>query len=416
MSTPKWRALAPIMLSAAVLLAGNGMLVTMIALRGPSEGFDSTWIGIFGAAYYLGFLLASWLSIHLIRRAGHIRVFAGLAAAAAATTLLMLLWIEAEVWTVARFVQGLAFSGITTVIESWLNGLIENRNRGRILSIYRVVDLGAVTGGQFLLPVVGITDFHIFVVCAIFFCVALMPVTLSNHSSPAMPETSGFDIRAVWAMSPVACMGCLAVGMANGAFRTLSPTYATAAGLDVAEVATFLSLFIAAGAISQFPIGWLSDRFDRRSVIMFVTVGASAASLFIILAAGLSPMTIFIGSALFGGFALPLYSLSSAHANDHCPPGRFVTLAAGLLLFFAAGAFVGSPVAAIAMEHLGPEALFGFICTVHALFLAFVLYRRTRRPAVPRERQTVHVGLLRTSPAMFALTQHQSSKHQDDID
>ncbi|WP_416899943.1 MAG: MFS transporter [Minwuia sp.] len=416
MTTSRWRTLAPILISAAVLLAGNGMLVTMIALRGPAEGFDGTWIGIFGAAYYLGFLLASWLSIHLIRQAGHIRVFAGLAAAAAATTLGMLLWIEAEVWTAARFVQGLAFSGISTVIESWLNGLIENRNRGRILSMYRVVDLGAVTGGQFLLPVVGIEDFHIFVVCAIFFCVALMPVTLSNHSSPSVPDSVRFDLKAVWRMSPVACAGCVAVGMANGAFRTLSPTYATAAGLDVAEVATFLSLFIAAGAVSQFPIGWLSDRFDRRTIIMGVTVGASAASLFIVIAAGMSPMTIFIGSALFGGFALPLYSLSSAHANDHCPPGRFVTLAAGLLLCFAAGAFIGSPVAAVMMDQFGPPALFWFICGVHALFLGFVIYRRSRRPSVPRERQSAFVSLLRTSPAMFALTQHGEGKHQDDID
>lgn len=411
-----WRALAPVLFSAAVLLAGNGLLSTVIALRGRAEGFSESTIGIFGAAYFLGFLFSSWGSIYLIRSAGHIRVFAGLAAAGAAAILCMLLWIEVEVWIAARVVLGFAFSGITTVLESWLNGMTGNKSRGRLLSIYRVVDLAAVTGGQYLLPVVGVEDFRIFVVCAVFFCVALIPVSLSNLRSPEVPATVRFDIRAVWAMSPVACAGCVAVGMANSAFRNVGPAYALEVGLDVTEVATFMSLFIIAGAFSQFPIGWLSDRLDRRIVIMGATVGASCASLSAVLLTDLHPYALFASIALFGAFALPLYSLSSAHANDHCPDGKFVTLASGLLLFFAAGAIIGSPSSAMLMEFFGPDAFFMFICGVHAAFLLFVLYRRTRRAAIPRHLRSTFVGLLRTSPAMFALTQRQRDTHRDDID
>jgi len=411
-----WRALLPALFSAAVLLAGNGLLSTMIALRARTEGFSESTIGIFGAAYFLGFLLSSWGSIYLIRRAGHIRVFAGLAAAAAIAVLCMLMWVEPEVWTGARLVQGFAFSGIATVLESWLNGMTGNRSRGRLLSIYRVVDLAAVTGGQYLLPVVGIDDFRIFVVCAVFFCFALIPVSLSNLRSPEVPATVKFDIRAVWAISPVACAGCIAVGMANSAFRNIGPAYALEIGLDVTEVATFMSLFIIAGAVSQFPIGWLSDRLDRRTVIMIATIGASCASFSASMLSGLHPLALFVSIAFFGAFALPLYSLSSAHANDHCPEGKFVTLASGLLLFFAAGAIVGSPLSALLMEFFGPNAFFLFICGVHLTYVLFVLYRRTRRAAVARDRQSRFVGMLRTSPAMFDLTQHQRGNHHDDID
>lgn len=411
-----WRALIPVLFSAAVLLAGNGLLSTVIALRGRAEGFSESTIGIFGAAYFLGFLLSSWGSIYLIRSAGHIRVFAGLAAAGAAAILCMLMWIEIEVWIAARLILGFAFSGITTVIESWLNGMTGNRSRGRLLSIYRVVDLAAVTGGQYLLPVVGIEDFRIFVVCAVFFCVALIPVSLSNLRSPEVPATVKFDIRAVWAMSPVACAGCIAVGMANSAFRNVGPAYALEVGLDVTEVATFMSLFIIAGAFSQLPIGWLSDRFDRRIIIMAVTVGASCASLSAATLSGFHPWALFASIALFGAFALPLYSLSSAHANDHCPEGKFVTLASGLLLFFAAGAIIGSPASALLMEFFGPNAFFLFICGVHGAFMLFVLYRRTRRAAIARDQQSRFVSMLRTSPAMFDLTQHQRGNHHDDID
>jgi MFS family permease len=411
-----WRALVPVLFSAAVLLAGNGLLSTVIALRGRTEGFSESTIGIFGAAYFLGFLLSSWGSIHLIRRAGHIRVFAGLAAAAAVAVLCMLMWIESEVWTAARLVQGFAFSGITTVLESWLNGMTGNKSRGRLLSIYRVVDLAAVTGGQYLLPVVGIDDFRIFVVCAVFFCIALIPVSLSNLRSPDVPAGVKFDIRAVWAMSPVACAGCVAVGMANSAFRNIGPAYALEVGLDVTEVATFMSLFIIAGAFSQFPIGWLSDRFDRRTIIMVATVGASGASLSAALLSDTHPYALFASIAMFGAFALPLYSLSSAHANDHCPEGKFVTLASGLLLFFAAGAIIGSPSSALLMEFFGPDAFFMFICGVHGAFLLFVLYRRTRRAAIPKHLRSRFVGMMRTSPALFALTQHQRAKHKDDTD
>lgn len=393
----------PLLISAGILLGANGLIGTLVAVRAAIEGFPDVSIGLMGTAYFIGFFGGCVATPKLIVRAGHIRVFAALSALAAIATLGFVLLFDVAVWILLRMVIGFAFSGLSMVVESWLNERAASADRARVLSLYRIVDLGAVTGGQFLLPIIGAGGYEIFAVTAILFTSALIPISLSRAVSPKPPETTRLRPLWVWRLSPVAVAGCITLGMTNGAFRTIGPVYADAMGLSIDQVALFMSLGIAGGALLQYPLGWLSDRADRRIVLLIATAGAACASLY--LANGAETVNaVLLGSFLFGSFALPLYSLSAAHANDHAKPGEFIGLAAGLTLFYALGASVGPFASSLIIEHFGPPAFFTYTSSLHGLLILFVLYRMTRRAAVPAAVRSRFVALLRTSPAIFRLS------------
>lgn len=395
--------LLPLLCAAGILLAGNGLQGTLIALRATSEGFSPTIIGLIGAAYFAGFMLSCVWTARLIRVVGHIRVFAALASVTAAGSLALVLFIDPYAWAVLRFAMGFSFAGVFMVVESWINESAGNQDRGRVLSIYRLVDLTAVTSAQFLLPVFGTDGFEIFAIMAILFSLSLVPVSLSNRSRPKPPDSVKFDIRAIWQISPVACIGCLTIGMTNGAFRLIGPLYAKDMGLDVTGVAIFMSAGIVGGTVLQFPLGMLSDKFDRRWAVIAATAGASLAGLFLTFMAGDMPELLYAGAFAFGAFALPLYSLSAAHANDHAQKGQYVLVAAGLTLFFGLGAAIGPLVASVVMEQYGAPAFFTYTCIIHASLIVSVLYRMTRRQGVPAHARSRFVTLLRTSPGIYNL-------------
>ncbi len=406
------RRLVPVLLSAGILLGGNGLLITLVAVRAELEGFSNALIGLMGTAYFVGFFGGCLLTAPLIVRAGHIRVFAGLSAIAAISTLIMVLVPDPWVWLTARALSGFAFSGVAMVIESWLNAEAETGDRARVLSLYRIVDLTGVTGGQFILPLVGAAGFQIFAVAALIFCVALLPVSLSRLSSPAPPASALVNPVRVWVLSPVACAGCITLGLTNGAFRTVGPLYARAVGLDVDGVALFMSLGIFAGAMLQYPLGWVSDRTGRRTAIILCTMGAAAGSLILVYNSAAGAL-VFVGAFVFGGFALPLYSLSAAHANDFAKPGQYVELAAGLTLFYAAGAVFGPTLSSLIISQYGAPAFFTYTGVLHIGFVGFVLYRIGQRPAVPRALRRRFVAVLRNSPAVFRLSRGERNREND---
>ncbi len=402
--------LIPLLVSAGILLAGNGLQVTLVAVRANIEGFPITLIGLLGTVYYIGTITGCLFTAGLIKRSGHIRVFAALAALAAVCTLSLVLAVDIWVWAAARMLTGFCFSGLSMVIESWLNAKAANTDRGRVFSLYRLVDLTAVTGAQFLLPAFGAGGFTVFGLVAILFCLALIPVSLSSQTSPTPPDNARLRFRYVWAISPVGCIGCLTIGFTNGAFRTLGPIFAQNMGLAVEQVALFVSAGIFGGAVAQYPFGWLSDRHDRRLVLIVATAGAALAGLFLTLFAAQDPNWIFAGAFLFGLFAIPLYSLSIAHANDHAKPEDYVELSGGLILFFGMGAAIGPFIASTVIDLFGGPALFIYTTVMHLLFLVFVIYRMTRRAAVAGNLKTRYVSLLRTSPAIFRLSRKEAGK------
>ncbi len=403
------RSLSPLLAAAAILLAGNGLQGTLITLRAGMEGFDAVLIGLMGAGYYGGFLLSCLFTARLIRAVGHIRVFAGFAAIAASVSLTMVLWIEPVTWIVLRFLAGYCFAGLFMVIDSWINASVSNEARARTLSVYRMLDLAAVTGSQFLLPVFGAGGFSIFAIMAILTCLSLVPVSLMDRSSPALPDETKFSIKGVWAISPLACIGCITIGLTNSTFRLMGPLYASEIGFDTTGVATFMAAGIIGGAALQLPLGWLSDRFDRRWILVVATSGAAASGLLLSYYGGQSQFLAMAGIFLFGAFALPLYSLSAAHANDRAKPGQYVILAAGLSFFFSIGAMAGPVIAAQVLKLFGTQFFFTYTSLVHLVFVAVTLWRMAVRATPDMKAKKRYANLLRTSPFMYKLAHQRSS-------
>lgn len=410
------RPLIPLLIAAGILLGGNGLQGTLIALRGNMEGFSDTVIGLMGTFYFAGFLLGCLAVSRMMKAVGHVRAFAALAAVASAGTLLLILVIDPVMWCAVRFAGGFCFAGLFTIIESWLNSGVDNRSRAQVLAVYRVVDIGSVTGAQFLIPVVGAGGFAIFAIMSIMITLSLVPVSLGDRSNPVPPEDVKLDLARVWRISPLGSIGCIAVGVTNSAFRTLAPVYAEGIGMSVADVVTFVSVGIIGGAIIQYPLGYLSDRWDRRWVLLLTTCGAMLAGLALTFVAKTDPTLNFMMVFIFGSFAMPLYSLSAAHANDRAGKSEFVLINAALMLFYSFGA-IGGPIAASAvMERFGPGALFAFSAFVYAIFILITLYRMLVRSGVPSEKRSRFTALLRTSTIFSRLAKRSPAGYGHEAD
>ncbi|OBQ89389.1 MFS transporter [Mesorhizobium sp. WSM3879] len=408
------RPLIPLLIAAGILLGGNGLQGTLIALRGAQEGFSASDIGLMGTFYFAGFLLGCLAVTRILKAVGHVRTFAALAAIASVGTLLLVLVIDPVMWCAVRFAGGFCFAGLFTVMEAWLNSGVGNKDRARVLAIYRMVDIGSVTGAQFLIPIFGAGGFAIFAVMSMMITFSLVPVSLGDRSNPAPPEDVKLDLPRVWRISPLGSIGCIAVGLTNSAFRTLSPVYAEEIGMSVADVVTFVSVGIFGGALIQYPLGYLSDRRDRRSVLLATTCCAMLAALALAFVARADPFLNFIIVFIFGSFAMPLYSLSAAHANDRAGKGEFVLINAALMLFYSFGA-IGGPIAASAvMQHFGPSALFVFNAVVYAVLIIVILYRMQVRSGVPAGSRSRFTALLRTSTLFARLARRGGDSDKQD--
>jgi MFS family permease len=391
------RPLIPLLIAAGILLGGNGLQGTLIALRGAQEGFSPSVIGFMGTSYFGGFLLGCLVIIRIMKAVGHVRSFAALAATASAGTLLLVLVIDPYMWSAVRFVSGFCFAGLFTIMESWLNSGVANHDRARVLALYRIIDIVSVTGSQFLIPVFGAGGFAIFAIMSMMITLSLVPVSLGDRSNPKAPEAVKLDLMRVFRISPLGCMGTIAVGVTNSSFRTLSPVYAEQIGMSVTDVVTFVSVGIIGGALIQYPLGHFSDLWDRRKILLIATIGAMVSALVLAWFSAASELMIFCIVFIFGSFAMPLYSLSAAHANDRAGKDEFVLVNASLMLFYSFGAIGGPFAASLAMQHFGPSALFIFIATVYTVFIGIILYRMGVRTSVPQEQRGRFIALLRTS-------------------
>jgi MFS family permease len=371
--------LVPLLLAASMLLGGNGLQATVLSLRGAHEGFTTAAIGFLGTGYFAGYIIGCFGNPWLVRQVGHIRVFAALAALVAAGTLGYLLWVNPWFWISIRFMCGFCFAGLFAVMESWLNASSGNENRARVFSIYRVVDLTCVAAGQYLMPLFGVEGFLIFIAIAMLTCLSVIPVALFDRSNPSLPETFHVNPRTIWNISPIACIGCIAIGLTNTGFRLISPLHVQALGFNLTEIATFLSVAIFGAALLQFPLGHLSDRLDRRIALMISSSGAATAAFFLAFTPKIA-LYAYTGSFLYGALSLPLYSLLAAHAYDRAGRGQYVTLAAGLSFFFSIGAMIGPIAASLSFHFGGGTGLFGFLGAIQLLLTLIAGYRLVVRP------------------------------------
>ena len=388
--SPSFAPLAALLFSTALLLMGNGLLVVLLPVRAAAENFATLEVGVLGAAYFLGFAIGCLAGPRVIRRVGHVRTFAAMVSLASAMVLAHAMVLAPVAWWLGRAVTGLCLAVLFMVIESWLNERSTNENRGRIFSIYTIVNLTVVTVGQMMLTLEDPREFALFASASILVSLAAIPVALTRAEAPAPLETVRLRVFHLYRSSPVGFAGAVAVGLTNGAFWSLAPVFVHEnrfAG-DPDMVAIFMSVAVMAGAIGQWPLGRVSDRMDRRRVVLVASIGAAAVGLATGLFSDRWAEGLFVFPFLFGMFVFPLYTLCAAHVNDSVKSGEFVEAAGVLLLLVAAGAVGGSLVASGAMHLYGPSALFYCTAAVHAMLVVFTLARiRARPPRAVAERE-----------------------------
>ena len=389
--------LSAILLGMGILLLGNGLFGTLTSLRMTLEGFSSVTIGIVIACHSIGFAAACLTSRRIIDAAGHIRTFAAFAALLAACCLAFPVIPDPLTWIVLRLVFGYASAAVFMVGESWLAGAVSRDARGRVFAIYMVVNKAAFGLGQLLLMVADPAGDRLFMLAATLYALCLIPLALARTEGPRHLGRSRLGIRALYRLSPVGVAGAVAAGATNASLIGLGPIFASGQGLSISQVSGFMATFLAGSLALQIPIGRISDRFDRRSVLLGVvlcTAGAAGAM------AATAPSAYFIllgFSALIGGLSATIYPLAMTHATDFAHSEQTVAVHAGLLLSFAAGASTGPILASLAMGYLGPGGLFAFAGVVNGVLAAFTVYRMTRRAPVPEEMQQDFVAMPQTS-------------------
>ncbi|MDE2464953.1 MAG: MFS transporter, partial [Alphaproteobacteria bacterium] len=357
-----------------------------------------------GSAYYAGFVAGCLGIPRLLTRIGHIRTFAIAGGAAAATVLLQSMFVGQLLWIFARLVFGFAAAGIYMVTESWLNDRATNDTRGRILAIYLTVNYGGIVVGQWVYTAASPLSFVLFNIAAIFYALCLVPVGATRLPQPVPSDAPAIRPWRLFRIAPVGIAGCIAVGAANGAVWTLAPVYANVHGLHDVMLAAFMSAFTAAGALTQAPVGRLSDHMDRRWAIVVMSFLAGLAAAALALFGGLAPYVAIGLFALFGAAALPIYGLSVAHTNDRIPREEFVSASATLLLVNALASVIGPIAAAEITTHTTIAALFWFVAAIHGVHVLFVIWRMNRAERPPEVYREPYAPVLpHTTPTALEL-------------
>ncbi|MGA0264488.1 MAG: MFS transporter [Lysobacterales bacterium] len=379
---------AALLLGVAILLTGQGLQGVLLPVRATLESFSTVAIGVIGATYFLGFTAGCWMGPDLIRRAGHVRVFAAMTALASAAPLLHGLWINLWSWGLLRVISGFCFAVLYVVIESWLNERATNENRGQIFSAYILINMTVLAVGQQILLLDDPQELNLFALASVLVSLAAVPVLMSRAASPHAGEDSpGVDFPALYAISPAGMLGSLTSGLTNGAFWALAAVFAAAQSGDVSLSAWFMTAVVLGGAAGQFPLGWLSDRIDRRYVLASISVAAGAVGLLVhLIMPGLGKLPLLVAGSIWGALAFPVYSISAAHANDRATPETYIMMSSGLLLMYGLGAVIGPIVASAFMAWLSERALFLFAALAHLSLATYVVLRSLRRdPVKPSE-------------------------------
>ncbi|SFI21540.1 MFS transporter [Albimonas pacifica] len=387
---------AALLMSVVLVQLGSGSLAPLDALSGAALGFSAAEIGLLGSAHFVGFFVGCWLAPRMTGTIGHVRVFAAFAASGAIGALAHPLWHEPWFWAVLRMLTGFAVAGSATVIEGWLQARVTNDTRGRVIGVYRVVDLGAALAAQAMISFLPPATFVSYNIVACMCCLCLVPLTLTSAPEPEKPETPP-RLRPLKTLrlSPLGAAGVFVAGITMPAFRMVGPLYGLEVGLDANGIALFLSAAILGGALAQAPVGWLADKHDRRWVLVWLSVAAMAVCLGVAWIGGASPAAIYGGALVFGLVSYPIYSVSSAHANDFAEPQEAIELNASLLFIYAMGAILAPFFSARLIEAAGPSSLFVFIAAAHVALAVIGFWRMRARP--PAAEKTPYVYTPRSS-------------------
>jgi len=396
-------------------MLGDGLQGTLLAVRAYREGFSNLLTGLIMSSFYMGYLGGTLWAPRIVKKVGHIRVFAALASAASACILIHAAFPNPIAWIFLRLISGFCFSGVYIVAESWLNESATNETRGHLLSVYMVITYIAVGAGQLFLNLADPTGYALFVLTSVLISIAVIPLLLTAAPAPQFSESSSVSIKELYKISPLGVIGMFGVGMVSAALFGLAPVYASQNGMNTAEISYFMLAPVIATVLLQWPIGRLSDSLDRRKVILVVTTLATIAAVVCIYVARLSPFHLYLAFGIFGGFSLPMYALCIAHTNDNLDPNQMVAASGGLILAGGLGSIFGPVGVALAMD-ISTSWFFASMAIVHASIALFVISRMFSRAPTPLDEQGQHAPatLLRSGGMIESIQEHLRDDYTDE--
>jgi Arabinose efflux permease len=369
----------PLLLGILLLLVGNGMQGTLLGIRGGIEGFSTYQMSIVMSGYFVGFLFGSQMTPIMIRRVGHVRVFAALGSLISAILILYAAIPDWLAWTLMRVVMGFCFSGVYITAESWLNASSTNETRGQALSAYMIAQMVGIITAQVLINVDDPAGYMLFVIPSVLVSLAFTPILLSVAPAPAFAAVKRLNFRKLYEVSPLGVVGMFLMGGVFSALFGMASVWGTRAGLTVPQISVFVGAIYVGGLVAQYPIGWASDRMDRRKIIFAVSVvGALAMFAAFVFSPGFLMLTVL--GAIAGGVANPLYSLLIAYTNDYLDKDDMAAASGGLLFVNGVGAMISPPITGWLMEMVGTDGFFLFLALNLGMGAAYALYRMLRYP------------------------------------
>ena len=387
---------AALFLSALLLQLSSGGVGPLDALTGLEAGFSRGDVGFLGSMHFLGFFIGCWWAPRLMGTVGHSRAFAVFTAMGAIGMAGHILIFDATVWAFLRIGSGICIAGCYTVIESWLQAKVTNENRGRAMGSYRVVDMGGSLVAQLMIGSLASLETYVaYNLLTILCCASLLPLALTRVPQPETPSAPRLRPGLAWQMSPLAVAAVLVAALSSAAFRMVGPIYGQEVGLAASQIGLFLAAFVAGGAIAQYPAGWLADKYDRRWVLVWLSVASVASCAITVASSGMGTAGIMAAAAFFGFTTFPIYSVAASHAHDFATSDERVELSAALMFFYATGAIAAPWLTSRLIDGFGPEALFLFISAGHIALVVFGLGRMKVRDT--RDERTAYVYAPRTS-------------------
>ncbi len=368
----------PLLMGVMLLMVGNGIQGTLLGIRGNVEGFTTYQLSYIMSAYFVGFLFGSWAAPKMIRQVGHVRVFAALGSFISAILVIFPVFPDWIVWTVLRVLAGFCFSGIYITAESWINNTASNETRGQALSAYMIVQMLGIIASQVLLNVPDQSGFALFIIPSVLVSLAFMPILLAPTPAPAFDSTKRLGFAELFRISPLGCAGMLLTGGVFSAMFGMASVWGAQEGLSVREISIFVGSLYVGGLVLQYPIGWASDRMDRRKLVMGLSVVAAG----VMLLAAFTPLpfsALIVVALLLGGITNPVYALLIAYTNDFLSREQMAAASAGLIFLNGFGAIFGPLITGWMMETVGPRGFFLFIGVLYVLLAAYAIYRMSRR-------------------------------------
>lgn len=411
------KSVASLLTSYGLLMVANAMFGTLLGLRSKLEGFSTEVTGVIMAGFFIGMLMGAIYAVRVVASAGHIRSFAAFASIMSVAVLAHVLLIDPVAWFILRAVTGFCMAGMVMIVESWLNERSTNANRGRVLSLYMITNYLGAGSGQFLLTIANPDSFQLFSVASIIFSIALVPILLTRATAPKPSAPERMKFRDLVKISPVGVAGTLVAGLTNSSLNSMGPIFATSIGLSIGQISTFMASILLGGMLLQFPVGRLSDHFDRRTILIISSLATAVISLGIIWAADENQfLTLLILCIIYGGFCYTIYPMSSAQVNDLADQSRLVQVSAGLLLAYGTGASIGPILASQIMGFAGPDGLFYYIAACTGFLAVITFIRIIQRPSGKHKAVFLPLGSLGSSSKQLYSTVQASLIKKQEVD